>query len=228
MCPICLLDMLDEESLTVCEEGCRNKLHHHCMSICEYCSTPYYSVKYYIQGLDLVHSLDHPWKSEGIAPVSVSLRACVKYVLEGKHGCVIYMWARIHKCVTNSNLQAVAWAYTRLGPVPTMNHLVLSLVQTTGAEECRRNHETLICPLCRAKWKSHDFYRWFITMPQHSLREGGENTVLSTLAMCVIVVLKPGEMAQASLLGGEKIPAPVQVPYRCTNTTNNQTIPYAI
>lgn len=35
MCPICLLDMLDEESLTVCEEGCRNKLHHHCMSICE-------------------------------------------------------------------------------------------------------------------------------------------------------------------------------------------------
>ncbi|XP_076875818.1 LOW QUALITY PROTEIN: mitogen-activated protein kinase kinase kinase 1 [Brachyhypopomus gauderio] len=60
MCPICLLDMLDEESLTVCEEGCRNKLHHHCMSI---------------------------------------------------------------------------WA-----------------------EECRRNHEVLICPLCRAKWKSHDFY----------------------------------------------------------------------
>ncbi|XP_028661250.2 mitogen-activated protein kinase kinase kinase 1 isoform X1 [Erpetoichthys calabaricus] len=60
MCPICLLDMLDEESLTVCEEGCRNKLHHHCMSI---------------------------------------------------------------------------WA-----------------------EECRRNREPLICPLCRAKWKSHDFY----------------------------------------------------------------------
>ncbi|KAJ8286722.1 hypothetical protein GJAV_G00042570 [Gymnothorax javanicus] len=60
MCPICLLDMLDEESLTVCEDGCRNKLHHHCMSI---------------------------------------------------------------------------WA-----------------------EECRRNQETLICPLCRAKWKSHDFY----------------------------------------------------------------------
>ncbi|KAI4561281.1 hypothetical protein MJT46_011971 [Ovis ammon polii x Ovis aries] len=33
MCPICLLGMLDEESLTVCEDGCRNKLHHHCMSI---------------------------------------------------------------------------------------------------------------------------------------------------------------------------------------------------
>uniref|UniRef100_UPI00398ED3D5 mitogen-activated protein kinase kinase kinase 1 isoform X1 n=2 Tax=Pristiophorus japonicus TaxID=55135 RepID=UPI00398ED3D5 len=60
MCPICLLDMLDEESLTVCEEGCRNKLHHHCMSI---------------------------------------------------------------------------WA-----------------------EECRRNRETLICPLCRAKWKSHELH----------------------------------------------------------------------
>nr|XP_055062777.1 mitogen-activated protein kinase kinase kinase 1-like isoform X1 [Misgurnus anguillicaudatus] len=62
MCPICLLDMLDEESLTVCEDGCRNKLHHHCMSI---------------------------------------------------------------------------WA-----------------------EECRRNHDPLICPLCRAKWKSHDFYSY--------------------------------------------------------------------
>ncbi|GCC26712.1 mitogen-activated protein kinase kinase kinase 1 [Chiloscyllium punctatum] len=60
MCPICLLDMLDEESLTVCEEGCRNKLHHHCMSI---------------------------------------------------------------------------WA-----------------------EECRRNRETLICPLCRAKWKSRELH----------------------------------------------------------------------
>ncbi|KAM4709515.1 mitogen-activated protein kinase kinase kinase 1 isoform 2-T3 [Discoglossus pictus] len=60
MCPICLLGMLDEESLTVCEEGCRNKLHHHCMSI---------------------------------------------------------------------------WA-----------------------EECRRNRETLICPLCRSKWRSQDFH----------------------------------------------------------------------
>ncbi|CAH2296307.1 mitogen-activated kinase kinase kinase 1 isoform X1 [Pelobates cultripes] len=60
MCPICLLGMLDEESLIVCEEGCRNKLHHHCMSI---------------------------------------------------------------------------WA-----------------------EECRRNKEPLICPLCRSKWRSQDFY----------------------------------------------------------------------
>ncbi|XP_026074971.1 mitogen-activated protein kinase kinase kinase 1-like isoform X1 [Carassius auratus] len=77
MCPICLLDMLDEESLTVCEEGCRNKLHHHCMSI---------------------------------------------------------------------------WA-----------------------EECRRNQDPLICPLCRAKWKSHDFYSYeapstveSTTNPSHS------------------------------------------------------------
>ncbi|XP_036894446.1 mitogen-activated protein kinase kinase kinase 1 [Sturnira hondurensis] len=60
LCPICLLGMLDEESLTVCEDGCRNKLHHHCMSI---------------------------------------------------------------------------WA-----------------------EECRRNREPLICPLCRSRWRSHDFY----------------------------------------------------------------------
>lgn len=41
MCPICLLGMLDEESLTVCEDGCRNKLHHHCMSICMWLFFPY-------------------------------------------------------------------------------------------------------------------------------------------------------------------------------------------
>ncbi|NWZ31749.1 M3K1 kinase, partial [Asarcornis scutulata] len=70
MCPICLLGMLDEESLTVCEDGCRNKLHHHCMSI---------------------------------------------------------------------------WA-----------------------EECRRNREPLICPLCRSKWRSHDFYSHELPSPVES------------------------------------------------------------
>ncbi|KAM9368016.1 mitogen-activated protein kinase kinase kinase 1 [Phaethornis superciliosus] len=70
MCPICLLGMLDEESLTVCEDGCRNKLHHHCMSI---------------------------------------------------------------------------WA-----------------------EECRRNREPLICPLCRSKWRSHDFYSHELQSPVDS------------------------------------------------------------
>ncbi|XP_060241698.1 mitogen-activated protein kinase kinase kinase 1 isoform X2 [Meriones unguiculatus] len=77
MCPICLLGMLDEESLTVCEDGCRNKLHHHCMSI---------------------------------------------------------------------------WA-----------------------EECRRNREPLICPLCRSKWRSHDFYSHELSSPvdsPSSLRTG--------------------------------------------------------
>uniref|UniRef100_A0A8B9TZW9 Mitogen-activated protein kinase kinase kinase 1 n=1 Tax=Anas zonorhyncha TaxID=75864 RepID=A0A8B9TZW9_9AVES len=70
MCPICLLGMLDEESLPVCEDGCRNKLHHHCMSI---------------------------------------------------------------------------WA-----------------------EECRRNREPLICPLCRSKWRSHDFYSHELPSPVES------------------------------------------------------------
>lgn len=70
MCPICLLGMLDEESLTVCEDGCRNKLHHHCMSIWE--------------------------------------------------------------------------------------------------EECRRNREPLICPLCRSKWRSHDFHSHEIPSPVES------------------------------------------------------------
>ncbi|XP_059273879.1 mitogen-activated protein kinase kinase kinase 1 isoform X1 [Mustela nigripes] len=82
MCPICLLGMLDEESLTVCEDGCRNKLHHHCMSI---------------------------------------------------------------------------WA-----------------------EECRRNREPLICPLCRSKWRSHDFYSHELSSPvdsPSSLRAAQQQTV---------------------------------------------------
>ncbi|KAG7476931.1 hypothetical protein MATL_G00087960 [Megalops atlanticus] len=83
MCPICLLDMLDEESLTVCEEGCRNKLHHHCMSI---------------------------------------------------------------------------WA-----------------------EECRRNQETLICPLCRAKWKSHDFYSHEPATPADSAAGRSQNQASSQI-----------------------------------------------
>ncbi|KAJ9574004.1 hypothetical protein L9F63_008601, partial [Diploptera punctata] len=33
LCPICLLEMVDGESLVICIAGCRNKLHHHCMSI---------------------------------------------------------------------------------------------------------------------------------------------------------------------------------------------------
>uniref|UniRef100_A0A667GCM7 Mitogen-activated protein kinase kinase kinase 1 n=1 Tax=Lynx canadensis TaxID=61383 RepID=A0A667GCM7_LYNCA len=82
MCPICLLGMLDEESLTVCEDGCRNKLHHHCMSI---------------------------------------------------------------------------WA-----------------------EECRRNREPLICPLCRSKWRSHDFYSHELSSPvdsPSSLRAAQQQTI---------------------------------------------------
>ncbi|XP_007942357.1 mitogen-activated protein kinase kinase kinase 1 [Orycteropus afer afer] len=82
MCPICLLGMLDEESLTVCEDGCRNKLHHHCMSI---------------------------------------------------------------------------WA-----------------------EECRRNNEPLICPLCRSKWRSHDFYSHELSSPvdtPSSLRAAQQQTI---------------------------------------------------
>ncbi|XP_064128199.1 mitogen-activated protein kinase kinase kinase 1 isoform X2 [Loxodonta africana] len=81
MCPICLLGMLDEESLTVCDDGCRNKLHHHCMSI---------------------------------------------------------------------------WA-----------------------EECRRNREPLICPLCRSKWRSHDFYSHELPSPvdpPSSLRAAQQQT----------------------------------------------------
>lgn len=54
LCPICLLDMVDGESLVTCLAGCRNKLHHHCISIwaeecrrqhepflCPLCRTPW-------------------------------------------------------------------------------------------------------------------------------------------------------------------------------------------
>ncbi|XP_067679391.1 mitogen-activated protein kinase kinase kinase 1-like isoform X1 [Haliotis asinina] len=32
-CPICLLEMLEGESLLKCENGCHNRLHHHCIAI---------------------------------------------------------------------------------------------------------------------------------------------------------------------------------------------------
>lgn len=35
-CPICLLEMLEGESLLKCENGCQNRLHHHCISVCMY------------------------------------------------------------------------------------------------------------------------------------------------------------------------------------------------
>lgn len=34
ICPICLLEMVEGESLTVHINGCGNSLHHHCMAIC--------------------------------------------------------------------------------------------------------------------------------------------------------------------------------------------------
>ena len=34
-CPICLLERVDGESLTICD-GCINSLHQHCMAICKY------------------------------------------------------------------------------------------------------------------------------------------------------------------------------------------------
>ena len=34
-CPICLLEMVDGESLTICD-GCTNSLHQHCMAICKF------------------------------------------------------------------------------------------------------------------------------------------------------------------------------------------------
>uniref|UniRef100_A0A8C0V6Q9 Mitogen-activated protein kinase kinase kinase 1 n=1 Tax=Cyanistes caeruleus TaxID=156563 RepID=A0A8C0V6Q9_CYACU len=36
------------------------------------------------------------------------------------------------------------------------------------AEECRRNREPLICPLCRSKWRSHDFYSHELPSPVDS------------------------------------------------------------
>ena len=35
VCPICLLEMVEGESLTSCQDGCSNRLHQHCMEICK-------------------------------------------------------------------------------------------------------------------------------------------------------------------------------------------------
>lgn len=35
VCPICLSDLVDGESMTLCREGCQNRLHHHCMAVCK-------------------------------------------------------------------------------------------------------------------------------------------------------------------------------------------------
>ena len=35
VCPICLLEMVEGESLTCCKNGCNNRLHQHCMEICK-------------------------------------------------------------------------------------------------------------------------------------------------------------------------------------------------
>ena len=35
VCPICLLEMVEGESLTSCQDGCNNRLHQHCMEICK-------------------------------------------------------------------------------------------------------------------------------------------------------------------------------------------------
>ena len=35
ICPICLLEMAEGESLTICKGGCNNRLHQHCMEVCE-------------------------------------------------------------------------------------------------------------------------------------------------------------------------------------------------
>ena len=35
VCPICLSDLVEGESMTLCKEGCQNRLHHHCMAVCK-------------------------------------------------------------------------------------------------------------------------------------------------------------------------------------------------
>ena len=35
-CPICLIEMVEGESMTVCVTGCQNRLHHQCIERCKY------------------------------------------------------------------------------------------------------------------------------------------------------------------------------------------------
>ena len=59
VCPICLLEMVEGESLTSCEGGCNNRLHQHCMEICKLVETkdnimyPHYSI-YHFAKLSLI------------------------------------------------------------------------------------------------------------------------------------------------------------------------------
>ncbi|XP_069694090.1 mitogen-activated protein kinase kinase kinase 1-like isoform X2 [Periplaneta americana] len=63
LCPICLLEMVDGESLVVCITGCRNKLHHHCMAI--------WAEECYQQSETVLCPLcRHAWVSEGVASQS--------------------------------------------------------------------------------------------------------------------------------------------------------------
>ncbi|XP_004703766.1 mitogen-activated protein kinase kinase kinase 1 [Echinops telfairi] len=78
MCPICLLGMLDEESLTVCEDGCRNKLHHHCMSICT--SQCYFNVLIFLANLVGWFYFSHELSSPVDSPSS--LRAAQQPTLQ--------------------------------------------------------------------------------------------------------------------------------------------------
>lgn len=60
LCPICLLEMVDGESLVVCITGCRNKLHHHCMAI--------WAEECYQQSETVLCPLcRHVWVNEGVS-----------------------------------------------------------------------------------------------------------------------------------------------------------------
>ncbi|KAL9951014.1 hypothetical protein ACROYT_G043600 [Oculina patagonica] len=72
VCPICLLEMVEGESLTSCEDGCNNRLHQHCMEIwaneckrqreplfCPLCRKPWSSQTYGTE-----RSLNHSVRSE--------------------------------------------------------------------------------------------------------------------------------------------------------------------
>ena len=70
VCPICLLEMVEGESLTSCKDGCNNRLHQHCMEICEFI------ISY---GYCMEHWLDMRWQVANEAGI-VELAMNISYL----------------------------------------------------------------------------------------------------------------------------------------------------
>lgn len=98
-CPICLLEMVDGESLVACVTGCRNKLHHHCMAI--------WAEECYQQSETVLCPLcRHPWVSEAVT-AQFQTRNMEEVVCKQR--------------VSSCHRQSVFHSFNTVDPFPTMH-----------------------------------------------------------------------------------------------------------